>query len=167
MDEQTEAYLDHEDYQDQLEQSEDAQEQFETAQFESQFSGGAEAPYNKKPESLYTLFQKVWSARDSSKVGNLDKWELGNLDIKVRDAQYLMLLAKTLKHDKFADFWKAQSEIILATSASKKGWFTELFVSQKKFTARTAGGLGSAQSQNSKRKWSLFGAAETSQEQQA
>lgn len=165
MDEQTEAYLDHEDYQDQLEQSEDAQEQYETAQFENQFSGGAEAPYQKKPESLYTLFQKVWAARDSSKVGNLDKYELGQLAIKVRDAQYLTLLAKTLKHERFADFWKAQSEIILSTSASKKGWFTELFVSQKKFTARTASGSQSGQSPNSKRKWSLFGAAGTNQDQ--
>lgn len=155
-DQQTEAYLDHEDIQDQIDQSEDMQEAFETAQYEQQFSG-AEAPLEKKPESLYTLFQKVWSARDSSKVANLDKFELGSLNIKVRDAQYLNLLSVALKHPKFGLFWKAQSEIILATSASKKGWFTELFVSQKKFTSRASGSLGGQSSQNKKGKWTLFG----------
>ncbi|MFI5405050.1 MAG: hypothetical protein ACHQ1D_00910 [Nitrososphaerales archaeon] len=163
MDEQTEAYLEHEDIQDQMEQSEDAQDQYQDNQFDNQFSGAAEAPYQKKPESLYTLFQKVWAAKNSSKVGNLDKFELGQMPIKVRDAQYLYLLANTLNHKQFGDFWQAQSEIILSTSASKKGWFTELFVSQKKFTARSAS--VNSQQQANKKKWTLFGAGQTAQDQ--
>ena len=151
----TAEYLDSEDYQDQVEQMEDAQDGYENNQFDNQFAGVNEAPFERKPESLYTLFQKVWNANDSSKVANLEKYELGNLDIKVRDAQYLALLANTLRHPKFASFWNLQSQIILKTSASKKGWFTELFVSQKKFTTRAAGNANQQTSQ--KRKWSLFG----------
>lgn len=164
MDEQTNAYLDHEDLQDQVEQSEDMQEGYENAQYEHQFSG-AEAPLEKKPESLYTLFQKVWGARDSSKVANLDKFELGKLAVSVRDSQYLALLSSTLRHKRFGLFWKAQAEILLATSASKKGWFTELFVSQKKFTARSSNLSGQPPQNQGKKKWSLFGAAETAQDQ--
>lgn len=159
MDEQTEAYLDRQDMQDQIEQNEDMQGAYEDAGFEHQFSG-AEAPLEKKPDSLYTLFQKVWSSPDSSKVANLDKFELGKLSVTVRDAQYLELLARTLKHPTFGEFWKAQGEIMLATSASKKGWFTELFVSQKKFTSRSGALSGEPQNQG-KKKWSLFGTTQT------
>jgi hypothetical protein len=61
-----------------------------------------------------------------------------------------------MNHKNFATFFKTSSEIILTTSASKKGWFTELFVSQKKFTTRAAGTFGSPDTSNQKKKWSLF-----------
>jgi hypothetical protein len=43
-------------------------------------------------EDLYSLFWKVINIKDSSKVGNLDKQELGNLDMNVRDCQAIALL---------------------------------------------------------------------------
>jgi hypothetical protein len=59
--------------------------------------------------------------KQSSKVGNLDpKTELGMLDISVRDGQRIGLIADTLGHPGFGRFFDRQSEIILATSASKK-----------------------------------------------
>lgn len=150
MDEQVESYLDAEDYKEQSDMQQDA--------YDSQSWDMAEAPFHKKGDSLYTLFQKVWAANDSSKVANLDKPELGGSDVSVRDAQYLALLALTLRHPNFAMFWRARSEIVLSTSASKKGWFTELFVSQKKYTSRSASfGGGSPEYTSRKRKWSPFG----------
>lgn len=128
----------------------------------------AEVPQRRKQDSLYTLFQKVWKAPDSSKVANLNLPELGKPLMSVRDAQYLELLGKTFHHDKFARFFKNTSEIILSTSASKKGWFTELFVSQRKMTTRSTssgGGAFGADQTNAQKKWSLFGGSSKGQSQ--
>lgn len=93
----------------------------------------------KDKEDLYSLFKWVIAKRDSSKVGNLDKTELGMLNIPVRECQRIALLADTLKHPGFATFFREQAEIVLATSASKQGWLAELFVSLKRFATRTKG----------------------------
>jgi len=155
---QQEAYLDQEDYAEQVESMEDQGDQADSVEW-------AEVPSRRKQDSLYTLFQKVWKTPDSSKVANLSFVELGRPVITVRDAKYLALLAMTFKHPRFAMFFQNTSEITLATSASKKGWFTELFVSQKKFTTRSSGGGGGAygqQQQSSKgSKWSIFGSNQT------
>lgn len=155
-----EAYLDQEDYAEQAESMEEQGEQADSVEW-------AEVPSRRKQDSLYTLFQKVWKTPDSSKVANLSFVELGRPVITVRDAKYLALLAATFKHPRFAMFFQNTAEITLATSASKKGWFTELFVSQKKFTTRSTGGGGGAygQQQSSKNdKWSIFGNSQNQQE---
>jgi len=150
------AFIEQEDYNEQTDQMEEQGSTAEDIEW-------AEVPARRKQDSLYTLFQKVWKTPDSSKVANLNFKELGSPVITVRDAQYLALLAMTFKHPKFAMFFKNTSEITLATSASKKGWFTELFVSQKKFTTRSIGGGGAA-SQSGKEKWSIFGKNNQSQQ---
>ena len=155
------AYLDQEEYADQVENMEEQGEQSDSVEW-------AEVPSKRKQDSLYTLFQKVWKTPDSSKVANLSFVELGRPIITVRDAKYLALLAGTFKHPRFAMFFQNTAEITLATSASKKGWFTELFVSQKKFTTRSTGGGGGGaygQQQSSKNsKWSIFGNNQGQQE---
>lgn len=156
----TEEYLENEDISDQQERMEDQSDDAESAEW-------ADIPQKRKQDSLYTLFNKVWRAPDSSKVANLAKEELGKQPLmSVRDAQYLYLLGGTLKHPRFAKFFKATGEITLSTSASKKGWFTELFVSQKKFTTRAAGTFGNTDTSNQKKKWSLFGGGEKTSEPQ-
>lgn len=116
----------------------DQEEDYEDSIDEQRRGGEAdmEFPTPKRHESLYNLFHEVLNLGDSSKVGNLDKFELGDLNISVRDCQRIAMLGVTLHHTVFADFFLAQSEIILSTSSSKKGWFTELFVSQKKLAQR-------------------------------
>jgi len=155
------AYLDQEEYADQVENMEEQGEQSDSVEW-------AEVPSKRKQDSLYTLFQKVWKTPNSSKVANLSFVELGRPIITVRDAKYLALLAGTFKHPRFAMFFQNTAEITLATSASKKGWFTELFVSQKKFTTRSTGGGGGGaygQQQSSKNsKWSIFGNNQGQQE---
>ena len=157
MDEQSEAYLDSEDYQDQVEFNEQQHDA-------NDVSSWGDVPTQKKPESLFNLFGKVWKAKDSSKVGNLGQTELGSTQISVRDAQYLNLLSNTFKHPKFGEFFRMQGEISLATSASKKGWFTELFVSQKKLTTRHASIGANGQVQN--KKWKIFGGNQGDSSQQ-
>lgn len=159
--EQVEGFLDTEDINEQQDRMEDQGEDAEMAEW-------ADIPQKRKQDSLYTLFNKVWKSPDSSKVANLNAQELGRQPLMtVRDAQYLALLGSTLKHPRFAKFWRATGEITLSTSASKKGWFTELFVSQKKFTTRAASTFGTSQdTSGQKKKWSLFGGGEKTSEPQ-
>jgi len=114
-------------------------------------------PAAKKSESLFSLFGDTWKATDSSKVANLEKEELGSLNISVRDCQRIALMAKTLHHPKFADYFKAQGEITLATSMSRKGWFVEMFVTSKKFAQKGTTGNLINQPQQQKSKWRIFG----------
>jgi hypothetical protein len=94
------------------------------------------SPTYNKPEDLYSLFWKTIQIEDSSKVGNLNERELGMLDISVRDCQNIAQTARILKQDAFADWIKEQSQIILRTSSSKKGWLVELFVTAKRFASK-------------------------------
>jgi len=88
-------------------------------------------------ESIFTFFAKVLGLGDSSKVGNLDRRELGMLDLSVRNCEYLAKLGGMLHNKSYNDFFMHKAEITLATSMSKKGWLPELVVSQKKFSQRT------------------------------
>ena len=88
-------------------------------------------------ESIFTFFAKVLGLDDSSKVGNLDRRELGMLDLSVRNCEYLGKLGGMLHNKSYNDFFMHKAEITLATSMSKKGWLPELVVSQKKFSQRT------------------------------
>lgn len=153
-----EEYLEQEDIQDQIENN---QNQLWEQEFEQ-----AQVPGMRKSDSLFSLFQKVWKSNDSSKVANLNNVELGKLNISVRDSQHLNLLAQTFHHDKFGKFFKDNGEITLSTSASKKGWFTELFVSQKKFTTRSTGNAANAATAAQNKRWSIFGSRSSSPSQE-
>ena len=152
-----EEYLDQEDMQEQV----DNQGSYQWDQEWEQ----AQVPTHRKTDSLFSLFQKVWKSPDSSKVANLNNVELGKLNISVRDNQYLSLLGLTFHHQKFGEFFRLNGEITLATSASKKGWFTELFVSQKKFTTRQSGSGNPPSNQQIKR-WNIFGSRSSTPEQE-
>jgi len=147
--------MDEYDY-DEMEDQQDKQEDYDDAMEEKKRSGmdEYEMPQQRESESLYNLFHRVLKLKDSSKVGNLDKPELGMLNMSVRDSQRIALLAHKLNHDNFASFFVDQGEIILRTSGSKKGWFTELFVSQKKAKSSSQS-VEVAQPQ--KKKFGLFG----------
>lgn len=128
-----EAYLDEEDMAENQDRMEDQHDDIESVEW-------ADVPQQKKTEGLYNLFNKVLRSKDNSKVANLDKYELGPQPfMNVRNAQFLALLGTTVHHPQFATFFYQLGEITLKTSASKKGWFTELFVSQKKSTVRATG----------------------------
>lgn len=131
-------------------------------------SGAGQFPAAKKQDSLFTLFSKVWRTKDSSKVGNLDREELGNLGFSVRDSQHIAFFADFLGHKGVSSYFNRLGEITLATSMSKKGWFVELFVTSKKFAHKgTLGGGSSVQARQSK--WRIFGRTKNqpAQEEQA
>lgn len=144
--------------------NEEVLEDLEDEQLEDQVEKQQEvyedmSPTTTDKDDLFSLFWKVVLKGDSSKVGNLDpKTELGNLTITVRDLQRISLLGNTLGHKGFARFFFAQGEIMLATSASKKGWLPELFVSQRKFTTKEKQTKSvPMELPKKKKKWGLFG----------
>ena len=103
---------------------------------------------------VFALFKEVLDMPDTRKVANLGGDELGKLDLSVRGALNIGLLGTTFHHPTFSKFFCDQAEIINATSMSRKGWFTELFVTSKKFAQRdTSSSVNLPQQQ---KKWSLF-----------
>ena len=88
-------------------------------------------------ESIFTFFRHILGIDDSSKVANLDRRELGMLDLSVRNSEYLAGIGYMLHNKSYGDYFMRKAEITLATSMSKKGWLPELVVSQKKFSQRT------------------------------
>jgi len=130
------------------------EEEYEDIEGYEDYEDVANVPGLKKKDDLYSLFKKVWRAPNSTKIANLSTQELGMLPMSVRGNQYLALLGTTFNHPDLADFFMGRSEIILATSMAKKGWFTGLFVTQKKFTSKA-----SSQTMNlpeTKKKWSIY-----------
>ena len=96
----------------------------------------AQPPYAEK-DDLWGLFWKVIKADDSSKVSNLDlKTELGIPNINVRDCQRIAMLGNYLGHPGFARYFWMLGQITLSTSASKRGWLVDNFVTSKKFSAK-------------------------------
>jgi len=104
---------------------------------DEQFMGFAEA---KPKEGLYALFNKVLTLPKTIKVGNVDKHELGELGISIRECLRVALIGKTFGHRRFAEFFENQAMIITDTSMAKRGWFSELFVTAKRFTEKASGG---------------------------
>ena len=102
---------------------------------EEQMFGNYPTPQSR--EGIFSFFRHILGIKDSSKVGNLDKWELGKLDLSVRNCEYLAKLGGTLHNKSFDQFFMQKAEITLATSMSKKGWLPELVVSQKRFSQRS------------------------------
>ena len=148
--------MEEEEYQQAIEDQTDLQEDEMEAREDA-----LDYPSMSPNDSLFTLFRRVLGIKDSSKVGNLDKTELGELPINVRECQRIALLAHLFEHNKFAQFFEDMGQITLRTSASKKGWFTELFVTQKKYTTRTKAQLKGLS--GGKKKW-FGGKSQQSQE---
>ena len=117
--------------------------------------GGSEL---KPLGGIYQLFDTVLNKSRSTKVSNLNKDELGDLGMSVRDSMRIALLAKTFGHIMFANFFMNQAGIISDTSMSKDGWFTELFVTSKKYASRESSSNVKTLPQFNKGKWKMFSA---------
>lgn len=122
-----------------------------------------DVPTQKRNLDLYSLFDKVRTTSDSTKVGNLKNREIGELNITVRDAQRISLIAKTFHHEKFSNFYRQLAEITTATSASRDGWLVELFVTNKKFSSKTRSSGNQVQNKGI---WNKFNSNNNSNNQQ-
>lgn len=127
----------YEDYideaEDDLEQGQDLQDyqmdQYETATY----------PQAKKEQSIYNWFWRVVRLNKPMrqvKVGNLNKPELGDTFISVRDSLNLYHLGHIFHHKTFGNYFGTQARIIAGSSMAKNGWFMDLSISQRKIRER-------------------------------
>jgi len=120
--------------------------------------GGSEP---KPLGGIYQLFDTVLNKPRSTKVSNLNKDELGDLGISIRDSMRIALLGKSFGHKKFANFFLNQAGIVSDSAMSKEGWFTELFVTSKRYAARSSSSEIKSLPQSSKGKWKMFSGKKT------
>ena len=90
--------------------------------------------YPKPPskESIFKFFRHILDLEDSSKVGNLDKAELGMPNIPVRAWQEIANYAEAENLDIVTAYLRSKGEVTLSTSMAKKGFLAQLFVTQIK-----------------------------------
>jgi hypothetical protein len=105
-------------------------------QEEDQFLGFSEG---KPREGLYALFEKISLTPKTIRVGNVDKHELGDLGISVREGMRVAMIGTTFGHKMFAQFFFDQANIVTESSMAKRGWFQELFVTSKRSAERMTG----------------------------
>jgi hypothetical protein len=126
--------------------------ELETPQTESQEMSDQEAllrianamkdntPTQDEKQNVHTFLNNVATSKDTLKTGNLrdDKElnELGNPSYTVRGAKEMELDAqKIMGNDFFADYFKEQAEITLASSLSRNGFLIRQATTQVKQVA--------------------------------
>jgi len=131
--------------------------------WEAETGGSEPAPLG----GIYGLFKDVLKKPDSKKVSNLTKEELGIWNLSVRDCERIALIAETFHHPGVAKFFINQSRIITDTAMSRGGWFTELFITSKRYASRDSSSSVSNLPQfNKKSKWRVFSEKENQNPQE-
>lgn len=133
---------------------EDYDEGYDEQLGEDEYDIGGSEP--KPLGGIYQLFDTLHDKPRSTKVSNLNKEELGNLGISVRDSMRIALFAKTFGHRIFSNFFMNQAGIVSDSSMSKEGWFTELIVTSKRYAARSSSSEVKTLPQMNKQKWKMF-----------
>lgn len=120
-------------------------EQGDLADYQNDFNEDQQfgGPMAQRPtRNMFTFFESARATKDSTKVSNLDKFELGKMPLNVRNSKHIALLAGVLHNKAVSDYYNGQAEITNATAMSKRGWFLELAVSQKRTTERRLNPVG-------------------------
>lgn len=120
-----------EEYEDELDSNQDIQE--------GQEDSYGIYPTPKEKSDIYNWFWKVLKIakpKQMVRAANLDKQEIGDHIISVRDCLNLSKLGHIFGHEKFGDYFSQRAGIVSATSMAKKGWLMELSISQKKVRSR-------------------------------
>jgi hypothetical protein len=82
--------------------------------------------------SAFQLFSKVMDTIDSSKTSFLTNEELGGTRLSVRDYQTLGWFAEIRDQKKLAQYLYGKAEVALKTGLSRKGFFMNLAVTQRR-----------------------------------
>ena len=93
---------------------------------------GYGSPDPPKKEGIYKFFKEILSSKDSTKTANLSSTELGIAKMGVRHSQEIANYAEAEGLPMVADYLRDKAEIILSTSMSKKGFWSQLLVTQIK-----------------------------------
>ena len=94
---------------------------------------GVGATLPEERHNTHSFLNKVATARDTTKVGNLDKDELGMPRINLRTLKEMALIAGTIMaNEKLKEYYTAKGEILTSTSLSKNATLINLAVIQKR-----------------------------------
>lgn len=82
---------------------------------------------------VHAFLFNVATAKDTTKLGNLEKEEVGLPDNTLRSLQSLKVFArKVMDNETLADIFEHESEVVTATSLSKQALLVRLAVTQKR-----------------------------------
>ena len=98
----------------------------EEAQELKKFMG--ETPFPEEKQGLFAFFNKILKTKDTKKVSYLDGNEINAVRILENVANY----ARFMNNPKMEKYFREESETLLATALSKKGFFVKQAVTIKK-----------------------------------
>jgi len=91
---------------------------------------GYGSPSAAVKESLFKFFNKILSIKDTTRIGNLTSNEIGLSRLSVRGNKSIALYAEAEGLNLVRDYFNNQSNILTESSMSKKGFWSQLFVTQ-------------------------------------
>lgn len=91
-------------------------------------------PKAEDKAGAYQFFLKVLFLKDTLKAANLNEAELGQAEFPVRTHRWLGLFCEKMGSSGWADLFKQESEITLASSLSRKGFLDKLAITTEKRT---------------------------------
>lgn len=99
------------------------------------------APEPRKPDTFFTFARDCINAKDSTKIANFNKEELGKTRLSVRGCQTIALVAKTYELNNVYAYFTDYAEVIAKTSMGRDATFLKLMVTTiTKKINRNAGG---------------------------
>ena len=90
------------------------------------------SPKQPEKDSQFKFFRDILKIKDTTRVGNLTPQELGVTKLGVRHYQEIAAYAAVEGLNEVSDYLNLKSQIVSATSMSKKGFWAELFVTMIK-----------------------------------
>lgn len=97
---------------------------------------GYPIPYPEPKHNTHTFLVRVQETKDTTKVGFLSETELGMPQMTVRGLQNNALMAEKICGNPFlSDLFRAEAEIVLATSLSRNGKLINSAITQKRTIA--------------------------------
>lgn len=90
------------------------------------------SPSASQKDNLFRFFRKILTTKDTTRIGNLKPEELGLSKLGVRHYQELANYAEVEGLDLVKDYFMNRSNIVTSTSMSKKGFWSQLFVTNIK-----------------------------------
>jgi len=104
----------------------------ELKELEDKGTASSDSPKSKDKDNQYKFFRDILTLRDTTRVGNLQNMEMGAMKLGVRHYQEIANYAQMEGLHKVYDYLMVKSQIVTATSMSKKGFWSELFMTQIK-----------------------------------
>lgn len=95
-------------------------------------------PDKPEKDSFYRFARDMLDKKDSTKIANVQKNELGTPKITLRAYQDLALYAQAEGLDKVSEYLYNKGEVISKTSMGKEGFWAKLLVTQIKKETKTS-----------------------------